>query len=227
MSKTSFIICLFLTIVLGVFFRLDSQLDLQVANHFYVLGKGFIWANTEWAFNVRYVLYGLVWATAFFFLATLVLRYAIVKANTKLPKVKTSCYVLAVFFLVPFLIINVGFKNNFGRPRPRQVTNFASTMRFQPAWKITEECSDNCSFVCGDAAVAFTFWLFLPFFKRRRWKLLYGSGVFLAGSFYGVVRMGQGGHFLSDVIFAGLITYLSVWIVHWLFYRRRHPAAIH
>ena len=219
MSKISFILCLLLTIVLGVFFRFNSHIDLHLAHVFYTSAQGFTWANSSWALNVRYALYAAVWATALIFLTTLAWRLCS-SNNSKLPRVKTSAYVLTVFFVVPFLVVNVGFKNHFGRPRPRQVTEFASTMQFQHAWQISDECSTNCSFVCGDAAVAFTFWLFLPFFKRRRWRLAYGTGVFLLGSFYGWIRMGQGGHFFSDVLFAALLTYLSIWIIYKLFYRR-------
>ena len=37
-----------------------------------------------------------------------------------------------------------------------------------------------------------------------------------AGSFAGFIRMGEGGHFLSDVIFAAVFMALDVALLHWL-----------
>ena len=35
----------------------------------------------------------------------------------------------------------------------------------------------------------------------------------------GALRIGAGGHFFSDVVFAGVLTYLLIWVVHGLIYR--------
>ena len=47
--------------------------------------------------------------------------------------------------------------------------------------------------------------------------------LFLAGlalaSAIGMVRMAQGGHFLSDVVFAMLLTWMIAWLMHSLVFR--------
>ena len=37
-----------------------------------------------------------------------------------------------------------------------------------------------------------------------------------AGSIAGLIRMGEGGHFLSDVVFAGVFMALDVALMYWL-----------
>ena len=56
------------------------------------------------------------------------------------------------------------------------------------------------------------------------WQMLSRGGIlFLIGfafaSVMGLVRMAQGGHFLSDVVFAMLLTWLVAWLVHSLVFR--------
>jgi lipid A 4'-phosphatase len=48
---------------------------------------------------------------------------------------------------------------------------------------------------------------------RRRRAALIGRAI-LAGSIIGFIRIGQGGHFLSDVVFAGVFMALSVALLH-------------
>ena len=38
----------------------------------------------------------------------------------------------------------------------------------------------------------------------------------LAGSLIGFIRIGEGGHFLSDVVFAGVFMGLVVALLHWI-----------
>ena len=68
------------------------------------------------------------------------------------------------------------------------------------------------SFVSNHAAAGFYIvaFAFLLRGQRRRW--MYAGGVFL-GTAIGMVRVMQGGHFASDIIFAGLI---MLWIIHLL-----------
>jgi lipid A 4'-phosphatase len=41
----------------------------------------------------------------------------------------------------------------------------------------------------------------------------------LFGLFIGLLRVAFGGHFMSDVLAAGLVTFLTIWLVHALIYR--------
>src|SRR6185312_4140072 len=46
----------------------------------------------------------------------------------------------------------------------------------------------------------------------------YGAAIAF-GLAVGALRMAFGGHFFSDVIFAGVFTFLIIWLVHALLYR--------
>lgn len=216
-SNAIFIFVALLTVFFSLFFYFAPTIDLVFAQHFYQNGL-FNWAHSSWAWNARYFLYGLVWTTVTITLILLIIKLA--TRTNHLPRAKHLAYILTVFILVPLLLINVVFKDQFGRPRPQEITEFGGALHFQKAWVVSNQCPENCSFVCGDAAVAFTFWLFLPFFRKPRWRYAYGLFVFLSGTFYGLIRMGQGGHFFSDVVLSCFLTYLGVWLVHYFFYRK-------
>jgi membrane-associated phospholipid phosphatase len=87
-------------------------------------------------------------------------------------------------------------------------------------WDPRGDCSKNCSFVAGEPSGAI--WMVsaaavLP----PPWRPA-GYGIVLAfGAAIGLVRLAGGGHFASDILFAGVITYLIVWLVHGLIYRWR------
>ena len=106
------------------------------------------------------------------------------------------------------VVVDWAFKDHVGRPRPEQIQVFAGNLPFVPAMHVTSYCDVNCSFVSGHASGAFSLmaWgLWAPWHRRKRW-LSVGLGV---GAVIGLMRIAQGGHFLSDVIFAGW----TVWLV--------------
>ena len=119
------------------------------------------------------------------------------------------------------LVVNGGLKEHWGRARPSAVLAVDAPAHFEPALRPSEQCRRNCSFVSGHAATGFAL-MSLGMFgapaTRRRWWCI---GM-LAGIVVGLGRMAQGGHFLSDIGFAGVV----VWACHaairqaWL--RHRH-----
>ena len=131
----------------------------------------------------------------------------------------SATFILLVLLLGPGLMVNLVFKDQWGRARPAQISQFGGERQFTPAWVMSNQCEKNCSFVCGDASVGFVLLAF-SFISRtpRRW-LAIGLA---AGGFYGYMRMGQGGHFLSDVIFSGYTVYFTAWVVHQLMLRGGH-----
>ena len=58
--------------------------------------------------------------------------------------------------------------------------------------------------------------------EDRRQRLVFwisGAVVLAFGTGMAVIRVMAGAHFVSDVIFAGVFTFLIVWLVHGLIYR--------
>lgn len=122
-------------------------------------------------------------------------------------------FMLAVLIGGPGLVANLGFKEHFGRARPREVIEFGGTKAFTPPLVLSRECSRNCSFVSGEASAMYAPFFGLAFLLPRHRRRLLAVGI-AAGTLAGVVRIIQGGHFLSDVLFAGVFMALTVSVLH-------------
>jgi lipid A 4'-phosphatase len=122
-------------------------------------------------------------------------------------------FVLAALAVGPGLVVNAGFKDNWGRARPRDVTEFAGDRQFTPALQPTDQCDRNCSFVAGHPSVVY--WLaalgFAVAAGRRRNRIFAAAAAL--GLIAGFGRIVQGGHFLSDVIFSGLAVFAVIWVL--------------
>lgn len=123
----------------------------------------------------------------------------------------------------PGLIANALFKNGWGRARPREIIEFGGTADFTPAFAFADQCVHNCSFVAGDASLAFATLavaLLAPAATRARWVAV----TVLFGALIGFIRIIQGAHFLSDVVFAGIFVSLTVLVLKGMILERRWGA---
>jgi lipid A 4'-phosphatase len=139
---------------------------------------------------------------------------------------RAGIFLFLMLVIGPGLIVNVGFKHLWGRPRPIQCSEFNGEKPFLPVGTWAHERSRNSSFPSGHAAVAF--YLMAPGFVvgRRRPRLtaafFYGGALFGLGM--GVTRVVQGGHFVSDVLWAGALVYLTGAALSWLILTNENPA---
>src|SRR5665213_3160760 len=221
MNRTGLIIALVIAAVTGVIFALFPDIELQIARPFYE----FIDVNHN-VFSLRfYEPFAWVRDSALWFSALLVAP-AVAALLIKLihPRRKMLVSGRAVVFLIstlvlgPGLLVNVTLKNHWGRPRPVEVTQFEGTEHYVSWWDPRGDCPKNCSFVSGDVAGAI--WTMAPAaLAAPQWRALaYGAALAL-GAGMSVLRVMAGGHFITDTIFAGVFTYLIIWIVHGLIYR--------
>lgn len=127
-------------------------------------------------------------------------------------------FLALVLIVGPGLLANSTLKDNWGRPRPVQITEFGGPAAFAPALARTGPCEKNCSFVSGEASSTFALGFALTLLARRRRAAWMAAGL-AAGSVVGLIRIGQGGHFLSDVIFAAVFMALVVAGLHLLVFR--------
>ncbi|HEX5371150.1 MAG TPA: phosphatase PAP2 family protein [Aquabacterium sp.] len=121
---------------------------------------------------------------------------------------RTAVGCLLVAVLSSGLIVELGFKNFMGRPRPVQTLDFGGTEVFHPAFERGPSPDRHRSFVSGHAAAGFSLMsigLAAGAVWRRRWLLI---GV-VTGSIVGLGRIMQGGHYLSDVVFSFYVVWLS------------------
>lgn|GEM_PF-1116854 len=110
----------------------------------------------------------------------------------------------------PGLLVNVWLKTIWGRPRPIQCSDFGGELTFLPIGEWAAISFHNSSFPSGHAAVAF-FLMGLGFVigpQYGRWQRVGFFGGLGYGLAMGFTRVLQGGHFLTDVLWAGIIVYL-------------------
>src|SRR6185312_1401729 len=127
---------------------------------------------------------------------------------------------LMTLALGPGVVANLVLKEHWGRPRPIDVTEFGGTEHFRPWWDPRGDCPKNCSFVAGEPSGAF--WTLAPAaLVPPAWRALAYAGALLFGALVGFLRIAAGGHFFTDVVFAGVFTYLTIWLVYGALYRWR------
>lgn len=122
----------------------------------------------------------------------------------------------------PLVVTNIGLKDHWGRARPRDVVEFGGAKAFTPVFPPANQCDHNCSFVSGEASSIYVIFFAAAFLLRRHARRMIALGIIL-GSLAGLTRIAQGGHFLSDVVFAGVFMALTVACLQLLFDTIRTP----
>jgi len=207
-------------IAFAILFLAFPGIDLWANGLFYDPGRGFLLSgNPLFDFlhdHVGIIVWVLMVGSLFVWLPD---RLGIVPKPLKRWR-RAALFVMLVVVAGPGLMVNAVFKDHWGRARPSQVMEFGGSAEFTPAWVVSNQCEKNCSFVCGDASVGFS--LLALVFVSRRPRLWLGIGL-LTGGILGFMRMGQGGHFFSDVIFSFYTVYFTAWMLHWWMTRKGQP----
>jgi lipid A 4'-phosphatase len=111
--------------------------------------------------------------------------------------------------LGPGLLVNEVLKAHFHRPRPIHVEPFGGPLPFRPFYRPDGNCRKNCSFPSGETAAAF--WTAAPAaLAPPPLRAAALGGAMLYGMATGLARMAAGAHFLSDVLFSGLLMGLII-----------------
>lgn len=113
--------------------------------------------------------------------------------------------------LGPGLLVNSVFKDNWGRPRPRDTAHFGGSQAYVPAFVYNSK-GNGKSFPCGHCSVGFVIAAPAILLTSRRARLALVGVATTLGLSLGIARMAAGGHFLSDVLAAGLFTFAGIWI---------------
>ena len=113
------------------------------------------------------------------------------------------------------VIVNLLLKNLWGRARPGDIIQFGGKEQFTPWFQISDACNINCSFVSGDSAIGFS--IIVLYFLTK--KTVYFWSSIILGSALGLIRIMEGGHFLSDVLMSAFIIYFAYFIQNKYFYK--------
>jgi lipid A 4'-phosphatase len=220
MNRIGLFIALAVAVVVGVVFGLYPQLDLMISAPFHdvlIGGKSFgtrIYPPLMLARDV-----GLWIGTAIIIpvVAALVIKLIFPRYRL-LMSGRAILFLIATIALGPGLLINVALKDHWGRPRPIDVTQFGGPSQFVAWWDPRGSCDNNCSYVSGDVAGAI--WNVAPAaLVPPPWRALaYGAALAL-GAGMAILRIMAGGHFFTDTVFAGVFTFLIIWVMHGLIYR--------
>ena len=188
----------------GLVFIRWPGLDLAVSRHFFLPGEGFYLRNKPLAVMV-YRFINIIDMPLLGALAAL----TVISLNPALGwlhrRRRQVAYLLLVYLLGPGLVVNALLKDHMGRARPHSIEVFGGHALFTPALVPSHECNRNCAFVSGHASMGF-YLLSLGFAFPRRRRLWLATGIG-AGALVGYVRILQGAHFLSDVVFAFFAVY--------------------
>ena len=137
---------------------------------------------------------------------------------------RQGIFLVLLLALGPGLMVNAVFKDHWGRPRPRDVIEFGGTKQFHQPWQ-AEINGKGRSFPCGHGSAAF--YLTAPFYIYRRTKPAIARKWLAGGLVFGLLmsyaRIAQGGHFLSDVLWAwGMVHITALLLSALLLSCRRH-----
>jgi len=219
MSRTGLFIALAIGVVSGLVFGIYPELDLWVSGLFYDPSPLGFWLRlspfVEGLRNTASLIITYIAAPA---AIGLILK----AARPRLPfylSTRVMVFLLGTLALGPGLLVNMGLKTYWDRPRPYSVTQFGGTEHFVPWWDTSGDCHRNCSFVAGEPSGAF--WTLAPAtLAPPQWRAAAYGAALAFGAFVGVLRLIVGGHFLSDIIFAGVFVFLLIWAAHRLLFGR-------
>ena len=220
MNRTGLAIALAIAALVGGVFAVYPQLDLKLAALFYdPATHAFLAWNSNWveyARDAATLLITLLVAPAFF----AVLGKLIAPRRSMLISGRAALFLIVTLALGPGVLANGILKEYSARMRPEDVTQLGGTERFTPWWDPRWPCPENCSFIAGEPSGAF--WTLAPAaLTPPQWRPLAYAAALLFGVAMGALRMAGGAHFLTDVVFAGVLMFLVVWAFHGLIYRWR------
>ena len=173
--------------------------DLKVSTFFHIAGAWPVGDSQPWHFLY---LYGYYPAYILGGAALALFAVGFFKPGLALCR-KGAAFMVVLLMLGPGLLVNSAFKDHWGRPRPRDITLFGGTKTFHQPWQ-KGVAGTGKSFPSGHGASAF--YLAMPYFALRRRSPRAAARIFALGMIYGlfmgVARIAQGGHFVSDVLWA-------------------------
>jgi lipid A 4'-phosphatase len=202
-------ILLLATILIRLF-----DFDMRVQRHFWDdANSTWRYAEEPWAIQIYNL--GVVPALLIGMICLVVLLLGIGRQDLARFR-KTAGYLVLTLIIGSGLFTNALLKGLWGRPRPSQLVEFGGSQAFEPVLVWVKE-SFGKSFPCGHATMGFYFFAVALVIPKRMVILRIVVAVFglILGTALSWVRSAQGGHFLSDAIWAAAIMwFVSIGLFH-------------
>jgi lipid A 4'-phosphatase len=220
MNRRGFLAALAVAVVVGVIFGLWPDLDLKLAGLFYDPDRHGFWRAPDPTFmRLRNLCIWLITIVACSAGLAIVIKLIRPDWPMVIPG-RAVVLMLTTLALGPGIVTNILLKEHWGRPRPIDVAEFKGDEHFRAWWDPRGDCRRNCSFVAGDPSAAF--WTLAPAVVAPPAVRMFAVGTaFAFGAGVGLLRMAAGAHFFSDAMFAGVFTFLVIWVMHGVLYRWR------
>jgi lipid A 4'-phosphatase len=153
-----------------------------------------------------------------FLLCWLVMRLRPALAKTKAAMCQIAGFCALAYALIPGVLVNGVIKPIWGRARPRNILEFGGTESFSSPFELSDQCAQACSFVSGEASALFTCATLALLFivpalpAGSRW--LATTAIFSLAFIGSGLRIVVGAHFLSDVVFAAILSSAMVLMMY-------------
>jgi lipid A 4'-phosphatase len=195
-------------------FLLAPQVDLATSRLFYDAKSGFVLSDWPPVVILYRTIPWISWGVLILVVAAAAWLFLLGRPLWRFDR-RALVFLVASIAIAPGFLANSLLKDHWGRARPVQIEAFGGPHRFTPALLPAAECDRNCAFVSGHAALGFSlvaFAFLLPPGRTRRSGIAAAIGF---GALVGLGRIAQGAHFLSDVVFAGLVVYGATALLYW------------
>jgi lipid A 4'-phosphatase len=151
--------------------------------------------------------------------AALALYVAVKLGKARRQYAKSCLVVILTVALGPGLLVNGILKPYWGRPRPADITAMGGTQEYRKVW-MPAGVNGGKSFPCGHCSMGFSLSsgaAFYPFHPVLSVCALAGGIAY--GGLLGVTRIIQGGHFPTDVLWAGILMLMLLATLYYLVFR--------
>ena len=133
---------------------------------------------------------------------------------------RRALYILLVIALGPGVVVNLVFKDHWGRPRPVHTQAFGGEYAYVPPLKLGH--TPDKSFVCGHCSAGYAF--FALYFLSQNHKALYFMLTLVLAWTMGFTRMTSGSHFVSDILWSGYLVFLVAFALYYGWFIRMKPS---
>ena len=142
------------------------QIDITVSALFYKPERNFLLRDTSLHLFVDSWIRPSIKYLAITFVVACVYKLFLGKSPIK-RRFNIVAFLFSSFLLGPVLLVNGLLKEFIWRARPKNIIEYGGTKIFSPAYFPADQCETNCSFISGDAAVAFSTIAFALVFEGK------------------------------------------------------------